>query len=58
MVYNKVIASNKVIFSYFNFSYENRIILENFCILMIPYIVKYHSKYKNFQELFDFDKKS
>ena len=33
MVYNKVIAPNKDIFSNFDFSYENQIILENSCIL-------------------------
>ena len=33
MVYNKVIAPNKVRFSYFNLSYENQIIPENCCIL-------------------------
>ena len=33
MVCNKVIAHNKVIFSYFDFSYQNQIILVNSCIL-------------------------
>ena len=47
MVCNKVIF----LFSYFD-SYQIQIILEN-----SDNIVKYHSKYKNFQELFDFDKK-
>ena len=50
-----VMVYNKVIFSYFGFSYENQIILKNFCISN-DYIV--NSKYKNFQELFDFHKKS
>ena len=41
MVYKKVIAPNKVIFSKFAFSYENQIILETSCILNFePYIVK------------------
>ena len=35
MVYNKVIAPNKVIFSNFDFSYENQITLE------ISYILNY-----------------
>ena len=35
MVYNKVIAPNKVIFSNFDFSYENQIIIENSCILNV-----------------------
>ena len=31
MVYNKVIAPNKVIFSHFDFSYENQIFFEKSC---------------------------
>ena len=34
----------------------NKAIAPNKCF-MLPYIVKYHSKYRNFQELFDFHKK-
>ena len=32
MICSKVIVPNKVIFSYFDFSYQNKIILENSCI--------------------------
>ena len=59
MVYNKVIAPNKVIFSYFKFFfYENQVILENSLILndMLKN-VRYHTKYRNSQGLFDFHKK-
>ena len=58
MVCNKVIVPNKVIFSLFVVFHQNQIILENLGILNDTYIVKYCSKSKKFQELFDFDKKS
>ena len=48
MVYSKAIAPNKVIFCFFNFSYKNRIIFENFCIFNDTlHSYKYHLKYKN-----------
>ena len=40
-----------------NFGTQTKILMISI-FWMIPYIVRYHSKYKNFQELFDFDKKS